>query len=768
MFRCLGPTNTACLDKVLRGLMSRRDLIKHAATLGLTAPMISTLPELAPSAQVAPTGPPDALAPRPGAARVYPLAARFAPGEEAAIGVEALSPTGLPLVGPLELTVFHLHEEVHRATSEPVTLLPDAPTTVEFRWTPPSADFTGYLAVVSAGGRVIGATGIDVSSTSLGYPRYGYLSEFSPGQAQSADATVRRLAQDYHLNMFQFYDWFWRHEKLIERENGNLRPHWQDLFGRTNSVQVIRELIDAAHRYRALAMPYVMIYAAREGYAERWPIKPSWGIFTEPEAREQLSLDFNALSPGTFLFLFDPANSGWQAWMTSEYVDAVETFDFDGVHIDQIGPRYGVFRADGSPLDLSSTFPRFLEATDTRLSASDPQRAACTFNIVDGTVGGWAVSEVATSHACDFLYSEIWFKTNTYAELRHYIEHLRQIGLGRPVVLAAYPQYGEQVGPIYEAEGETTLNGAGIASNVPGYSGVGFVDSFDNPGDAITWTVDLPEPSTESLVFRYANASGHDVTASVYVNDRCVGSVRLHARAQLTDWATDAYVQAQLEAGPNRVTLLLEEETDGTVLIDHLNLGQFDEDAIRLQLAATFASGATTIIIGDNEQSLAHEYFPNRSKAVPPQLKRALRDNFSFISAYETLLFPPEVVPLERGSERLVATTGHQLIDKGANGIWIVPRRIGPYDMLHLVNLVTLDDRWRNAAETPPVQTDIGLRYDVGDDAIEGVYLASPDLDFGRTASLPFTNGQDERGRYVEFTVPRLVYWDMVYVRRDG
>jgi hypothetical protein len=27
-------------------------------------------------------------------------------------------------------------------------------------------------------------------------------------------------------------------------------------------------------------------------------------------------------------------------------------------------------------------------------------------------------------------------------------------------------------------------------------------------------------------------------------------------------------------------------------------------------------------------------------------------------------------------------------------------------------------------------------------------------------------SGQDEHGRYVEFTVPRLVYWDMVYLRR--
>jgi hypothetical protein len=713
--------------------------------------------------------PTDALAPQREAARVYPLAARFAPGEEAAIRVEALSPTGEPLTGPVNLTVFHLRDTVHRAASEPVTLWPDAPTTVEFRWTPPPSDFTGYLAVVSVGGKVIGSTGVDVSSTPLGYPRYGYLSEFSPARTQdAADATVRRLAQDYHQNMFQFYDWFWRHEKLIERENGNVRPFWRDLFGRTNSVQVIRDLLAAAHRYNALGMAYVMVYAAREGYAERWPIKPSWGMFEKPNATDQVLLDFSSLVAGATLFLFDPADPGWQAWVSSEYVDAVGTLGFDGVHIDQIGPRYDLFRADSSPLQLPETFPRFLETADARLSANDPQRAACTFNIVDGVVDGWAVSEVATSTACDFLYSEIWFKTNTYAELGRYVEQLRAIGLRRPVVLAAYPQYGEQVGPVFEAEGLTTLNGAGIARSELGYTGLGFVDSFDNRGDSITWSVDLPEPSTESLVFRYANGSGHVVTARVYVNDSVVGDVRFQTRAEWSAWAADAYLQAELHAGQNTVKLILEENTEGAVLVDHLNFGQFDEDGVRLQLAATFASGATPIIIGENEQSLAHEYYPNRSKSVPPPLKRAIRDYFSFITAYETLLFPPEVEPLEDGTTRLVATTGQRLIKEGADGIWVVPRRIGPNDMLHLINLVELDDLWRNAAETPQVQTNIGLRYYVGNDAIEAVYLASPDFDFGRTMRLPYRSNQDERGRYIEFTVPRLAYWDMVYVRRTG
>jgi hypothetical protein len=740
-----------------------------AALLGA----VFALPVLVARAQIPPPFPPnptDALAPRPDAARVYSLAARFSPGQAAEIGIEALSPTGAPLVGPLELTIFHLQEQVYHAVSDPVTLRPDTPTTVQFRWMPPSTDFTGYLAVVSVGGRVIGSTGIDVSSTSLGYPRYGYLSNFASDQTPSVvGPVVQRLAQDYHLNMFQFYDWFWRHEALIERANGNVLPSWQDLFGRTNSVDVIHNLIDTVHGYNALAMAYVMIYAAREGYAERWPISPSWGMFTRPGAVGQVSLDFSSSTPGTMLFLFDPGNPGWQNWMTSQYIDAINTFNFDGVHVDQLGQRQGVLRADGSPIDLPHAFASFLETADARLSANDRQRAACTFNIVDGTVNGWAVPEVAMSTACDFLYSEIWYKTNTYDDLRRYVEQLRSIGGHRPVVLAAYAQYGQGAGPVYEAEGTTTLTGgAGIANNVPGFTGLGFIDSMDHPGDSITWTIGLSEPSTEALVFRYANASGHTVHGRVFVNGSAVADIQFPSLSDWSAWATSTHVAAQLVAGMNKVTLSIAEETGGAVFVDNVRLDQFDENAVRLQLAAIYAAGATSIIIGDDQQSLANEYYPDRSKAIPPPLKRAVRDSLSFISAYETLLFPPEVVPLGCGTSCLVALSGQKLIDTGANGIWVVPRRIGPYDTLHLINLVTLDDLWRNAKTgAPPIQTDIKLRYYV-DAAIAGVYVASPDVDFGQARTLPYMSGRDGRGQYVEFTVSRLAYWDMVYLRRAG
>lgn len=155
------------------------------------------------------------------------------------------------------------------------------------------------------------------------------------------------------------------------------------------------------------------------------------------------------------------------------------------------------------------------------------------------------------------------------------------------------------------------------------------MDSFDNAGDSITWEVEASEPSLQSLVFRYANGSGTTIKSQVYVNGQHESEVEFLSGGWST-WGADTYLQTELAAGINNVTLVLEEETDGAVFVDHLNLGQFDEDAVRLELASIFASGATPIFMGDNEQSLAHEYYPNRSKAISPQLKRAIRDYFSF------------------------------------------------------------------------------------------------------------------------------------------
>lgn len=692
-----------------------------------------------------------------------PEAARFTPGSWVSLRARLTASDPNPCSTTLDLEVTHLGEVVHRQT-QAVAVIAGIEQTAVLRFDPPEGDFRGYMARLS-GSAITGelSTAIDVSSTPYVFPRYGYISSFPSKQLPvRSREVVRVLAETYHLNLFQLYDWFWRHEDLLPRnEEGLVRNTWPDLFGRVTSRATLQDIIDAIHFENGAAMAYVTMYAAREGYEQASSVSREWGLFNQPAAEEQVSLAFGG---ERYLFLFDPQNPAWQSQMASEYVEAINTFDFDGVHIDQFGPRPTLYRSDGTRVELRDTYAPFLEAIDARLESNDPSRAACVFNLVEGGVDGYAVQEVATSPACDVLYSEIWFTTDTYEELRAYIEQLRSLGGGRAVVLALYPQYGQDVGLVLEAE-DARLEGVTVDTDRPGFTGTGFVGDFNAIGDSITWSIDFEQEPTATFVFRYANATGNPASRTLFIDDEPVGKLRFEPRGSWDEWAFDAWLQQDVAPGRHAVRLSYAADDVGAVNIDRLTLGAFDEASLRLQNAIVFASGATVIQIGDDVQSLAHEYFPNRSKTLRASLREALRAQYTFITAHETLLFAGDVKPIDERLARLSAVSkDHTLITGGSGGIWSVLRRAPAGDVIHLVNLVGVDNElWRDPGPTPTVQERVSLRYQVDDPgAVRQILWATPDEGPGTFAPLAFTLGDG----YVQFEVPRLAYWDVVLVRR--
>ena len=48
---------------------------------------------------------------------------------------------------------------------------------------------------------------------------------------------------------------------------------------------------------------------------------------------------------------------------------------------------------------------------------------------------------------------------------------------------------------------------------------------------------------------------------------------------------------------------------------------------------------------------------------------------------------------------------------------------------------------------------------------IHHVWVASPDRNDGNSQKLDFTTGRDEKGSYVEFDVPQLDLWNVIYMR---
>lgn len=103
---------------------------------------------------------------------------------------------------------------------------------------------------------------------------------------------------------------------------------------------------------------------------------------------------------------------------------------------------------------------------------------------------------------------------------------------------------------IYEAE-NGTLTGTSVATSIPGYSGSGYVTSFDNDGDSLTVTVSPPSAGLYQIKIRYHSPYGHK-QAYLFVNGAAAGNVDF---AQTTGFTEIAVTKALLNKGANTIRL---------------------------------------------------------------------------------------------------------------------------------------------------------------------------------------------------------------------
>jgi len=192
--------------------------------------------------------------------------------------------------------------------------------------------------------------------------------------------------------------------------------------------------------------------------------------------------------------------------------------------------------------------------------------------------------------------------------------------------------------------------------------------------------------------------------------------------------------------------------------------GGFNAPGVRLADAAIFAAGGSHIEIGDDGRLLDNEYFPNRNLVPSQDLTRALRREYDFLTAYENLL-RGGLTP-SAGAVTLGGVPSHP--DAAPDSVWAFAKAGKGLHILHLINLMGEKDmNWRDdhadhPAPTP--RTNLDVRYYGGLGTIREVCWASPDRDIA-LARLKFTRGRDGWGGYVRFTLPRLEYWDMIFIR---
>ncbi|MGA2168146.1 MAG: glycoside hydrolase family 66 protein [Terracidiphilus sp.] len=198
--------------------------------------------------------------------------------------------------------------------------------------------------------------------------------------------------------------------------------------------------------------------------------------------------------------------------------------------------------------------------------------------------------------------------------------------------------------------------------------------------------------------------------------------------------------------------------------------GMFNTPGVLLTDAAIFASGASHLELGDGAggspglDMLDNEYFPDEDLTPSTSLLNTLQVYYDFDVEYETLLRGG----LTNNSNAISLNGVESSSSASADAVWAFAKNNDGIHMLNFINLIgEANVDWRDDSANYPVpspQTNVAVRYYYGSGKIGSVFWASPDTNNGRMTSLSFTTGQDTVGSYVSFTLPSLVYWDMVYI----
>lgn len=335
----------------------------------------------------------------------------------------------------VSFTADKTYENAHIRYTHLGTVLEETPmTSTSWTWTPPSADFQGYMAEIyiqNADGtqEVVATTGIDVSSDWAKFPRYGFLSEY--GQMSDSDrASVINNLNKYHINGIQFYDWMYRQHQPLAGTPGSPMETWNDIMNRTIYKSTVDGYIGLAHQKNMKAMFYNLAYGVLDDYD---PASITPQMFIYKNANHTIK-DMHELGAPFIsnIYLTDPANTGWQNYLAQKNNDVYQVFDFDGYHIDQLGDRGNVFKYDGTAANLKNSFVPFIDAMKT----AQPSKTLA-FNAVNQ----YGQQEMANS-ALDFLYTEVWSPNEGFKDLTDILANNAAYSNNtKNTVLAAYMNY---------------------------------------------------------------------------------------------------------------------------------------------------------------------------------------------------------------------------------------------------------------------------------------------------------------------------------------
>lgn len=260
------------------------------------------------------------------------------------------------------------------------------------------------------------STSFDIVSSWKKSIRYGFLSDFYLKDKDDTDdiKNLRKL----HINTVQFYDWMYRHDKLVCDDK-----EYKDLMGRILSLDTVINKVKCCHKYGMKTMAYGAVYAAGKEFFEK---HKDWALYN------------SSGNPLCFINIFYIMNIAgtcpWHDHIINEYKNAVDKVDFDGIHMDTYGfPKKAVSKYNKNRLEnMDKLFPQLINDTRDKLKESKDD-----VGLIFNNVGNWPVDSSAKAQQ-DAVYVEVWPPYERYHHIAEIIERSRQLSGNKEIILAAY------------------------------------------------------------------------------------------------------------------------------------------------------------------------------------------------------------------------------------------------------------------------------------------------------------------------------------------
>lgn len=308
----------------------------------------------------------------------------------------------------------------------------------EWSWTPPSDDFQGYLVeiykTVEEGKEemILGTIAVDVSSDWTRFPRYGFVADFDASKLQSG---VIEAEMDYlnrcHINGVQFQDWHYKHHWPMPGSREETLDSYLDIANRTLSSEAVKKYIDVQHGLGMKSIFYNLCFGALDDAAADG-VKEEWYAYHN---RNHGDKDRHSL-PSSWksdIFVLDPGNTEWQAYLAERNDEVYSNFNFDGYQIDQLGYRGEIYDYNGQPLNLPKGYASFIDAMKT----AHPDK-----RLIMNAVSSYGASQIVGSGKVDFCYNELWNDEAGFSNLHDVIAaNDAYSGNTLKTVFAAYMNY---------------------------------------------------------------------------------------------------------------------------------------------------------------------------------------------------------------------------------------------------------------------------------------------------------------------------------------